>query len=56
MSSEKPDLGVVILTFNESRHIERSIASVKDLARDILVVDSFSTDTTVDLARRPGRG
>lgn len=48
------DLTVLILTFNESRHIDRSIASVRAFAREIIVVDSFSTDDTVDKARAAG--
>lgn len=43
-------LSIVILTYNESIHIERCIASVKGLSARIVVVDSFSTDNTCDLA------
>lgn len=53
-SDAKPDLTVVILTFNEAHHIERAIASVRAIARSILVVDSFSSDDTVRLARNAG--
>jgi glycosyltransferase involved in cell wall biosynthesis len=49
-----PTLTVVILTFNEEVHIERSIASVASIASDILVVDSFSNDRTVELATNAG--
>lgn len=49
-----PDLTVVILTYNEAHHIGRAIASVRDVAREVLVVDSFSTDDTVALAREAG--
>lgn len=48
------DITVVILTFNEARHIERAIASVRPIARDIVVVDSFSKDDTVALAEAAG--
>jgi glycosyltransferase involved in cell wall biosynthesis len=48
------DVTVVILTFNEARHIERAIASVRPFARDVVVVDSFSTDDTVALAEKAG--
>jgi glycosyltransferase involved in cell wall biosynthesis len=48
------DIAVIILTFNEARHIERSIASVRGIARDIVVVDSYSTDDTVERARNAG--
>jgi glycosyltransferase involved in cell wall biosynthesis len=48
------DLTVIILTFNEAIHIERCIRSVQALSSEILVVDSFSTDNTVELARACG--
>jgi len=50
----KGSLSVVILTLNEERHIERAIASVRRIASEIVVVDSFSTDRTVELARAAG--
>jgi glycosyltransferase involved in cell wall biosynthesis len=43
----------IIPTFNEERHIAEAIASVK-WADEILVVDSLSTDRTLDLARANG--
>ncbi|SEF14508.1 Glycosyl transferase family 2 [Rhizobiales bacterium GAS191] len=45
---------VIILTFNEEIHIERCIASVAPLAERIIIVDSFSTDRTIELARKLG--
>ena len=39
-------LSVVIITFNEERNIGRCLASVRPVADDIVVVDSFSTDAT----------
>jgi glycosyltransferase involved in cell wall biosynthesis len=45
---------VIILTFNEERHIVRAIQSVLPFAREVFVVDSFSTDKTVELARGQG--
>ncbi len=47
-------LTAVILAYNEDRHIARCIASVRGVAGDVLVVDSFSTDDTVVLARASG--
>ncbi len=47
-------LTVVILTKDEELHIERAIASVADIACRIVVVDSKSCDSTVDLARKAG--
>lgn len=39
-------LSVVIITYNEEKNIERCLDSVKEIADEILVVDSFSTDKT----------
>lgn len=39
-------LSVTIITFNEENNIARCISSVKGIADEILVVDSFSTDRT----------
>lgn len=47
-------LTVIILTKNEERHIARAMASVVLIADRIFVVDSGSTDRTVDLARAGG--
>lgn len=47
-------LSLVIITFQEVANIERCIKSVGDLADEILVVDSFSTDGTQALARSLG--
>ena len=47
-------LSVLILSFNEAIHIERAIASVSAIAAEVVVVDSGSTDATVELARGAG--
>lgn len=47
-------LTVLILTFNEEKHIARCIRSAAQVARDIIVVDSYSTDQTVAVARSCG--
>lgn len=48
------DLAVVILTFNEERHLGRALDAVRPVAREIFVVDSFSTDGTLEIARERG--
>jgi glycosyltransferase involved in cell wall biosynthesis len=48
------DLTVVILTKNETLHIGRALENLKGLARDVVVVDSFSTDDTVEIAKAHG--
>jgi len=51
-------LSVVIITYNEEANIGRTLASVAPLVRDgqgeIIVVDSGSTDRTVEIARQHG--
>ncbi len=47
-------ISVVIITFNEELNIERCISSVKEIADDIVIVDSFSTDRTRDIAESKG--
>ncbi len=48
-----PLLSVAIITLNEERNLERTLASVC-WADEIVVVDSGSTDRTVDIARSFG--
>jgi glycosyltransferase involved in cell wall biosynthesis len=45
---------VIILTFNEQLHLSRCIESVKDIAKRIIIVDSFSTDETESIAKKYG--
>jgi glycosyltransferase involved in cell wall biosynthesis len=45
---------VVILTFNEDKHIERCLDSVRHFGGRVIVLDSFSTDRTVELAKSCG--
>jgi glycosyltransferase involved in cell wall biosynthesis len=47
-------LSVCIITLNEEANIARTLNSVKNIADEIVVVDSGSTDATVDLARQSG--
>lgn len=44
----------IILTYNESQHIARAIESVADFSTQILVIDSFSTDRTKEIAESLG--
>jgi len=48
------DLTVIILTFNEGKHLERAINSVKSFAKYIYIIDSGSNDETLDIARLQG--
>jgi glycosyltransferase involved in cell wall biosynthesis len=47
-------VSVVILTYNEARHIARAIESVKPFATQVVVIDSFSKDATAEIARALG--
>ncbi|HBJ70811.1 MAG TPA: glycosyltransferase family 2 protein, partial [Cryomorphaceae bacterium] len=45
---------VLVPTHNESDVLERCLSSVGDLADELLVVDSYSTDGTLAIAERFG--
>jgi glycosyltransferase involved in cell wall biosynthesis len=47
----KGRLAVVILTFNEEKNLRHAINSVKGWADEIFVLDSYSTDQTLQIAR-----
>lgn len=51
---EMLDLTVIILTKNEEKHLARCLESIKGIARDIVVVDSLSTDGTKRIAISSG--
>ncbi len=48
------NLSVIVLTRNEEKHIRACLESVRDFADELLVLDSGSTDRTLDLAREMG--
>lgn len=45
------DLSVIILTYNEELHIRRCLENVKSIAKAIYIVDSYSTDKTLEIAK-----
>jgi len=47
-------ISAVIITFNEERNIARCLQSVKDVADEVVVVDSYSTDRTEEICRSFG--
>ena len=49
-----PGLSVVIITFNEENNIGRCIDSVKQVADEVIVLDSYSTDKTLEIATSKG--
>ncbi|SCZ51958.1 glycosyltransferase family 2 protein [Thiohalomonas denitrificans] len=53
MSSVRPHtLSVCIITLNEADRIERCLRSVREIADEIIVLDSGSTDGTIDIVKR----
>lgn len=53
MATKLP-LSVTLMTFNNERTLPATLESVADLAAEIIVVDSFSSDRTVECAKRFG--
>lgn len=47
-------LSILITTHNEADHLPALLAGIAGWSDDVLVVDSFSTDATPDLARKGG--
>jgi len=45
-------LSAVIITYNEEKNIQRCLESVKEIADEIVVVDSFSTDKTEEISNQ----
>lgn len=54
VKTAKGKISVVINTFNEEDNLPRALASVKDLADEVVVVDMKSTDKTVEVAGKGG--
>ena len=47
-------LSVAMITMNEERILEKTLESVKDIADEIVIVDSGSTDRTEEIAKKYG--
>jgi glycosyltransferase involved in cell wall biosynthesis len=45
-------ISTIVICYNEERNIERCLTSVEPFSDEIVVVDSGSTDGTLDIARR----
>lgn len=48
------DISVIILTYNEELHIQRCIERIKSVVRDVYIVDSYSTDKTIEISKSLG--
>jgi glycosyltransferase involved in cell wall biosynthesis len=47
-----PKISAVIITYNEELFIDKCLSSLKGIADEIVVVDSFSTDKTEEICRK----
>lgn len=45
------DLSVIVLTYNEELHIKRCLDNICPIAKAVYVIDSFSTDKTMEIAQ-----
>ncbi|MFB3164795.1 glycosyltransferase family 2 protein [Neobacillus sp. 179-J 1A1 HS] len=54
MGIKMVDLTAIILSKNEEKNIEKCINSIQSIAKRIVVIDSFSNDATVALAKQVG--
>ncbi len=52
--SNMPQLSAVIITYNEERNIGRCLDSLEGVVDDVVVVDSFSTDNTIQICESKG--
>jgi glycosyltransferase involved in cell wall biosynthesis len=48
------DVSVIILTYNEEIHIRRCLENVKKFAKEVFIIDSYSTDKTLEIAKEYG--
>jgi len=49
-SLHKNKLSVVILTYNEEKNLPYALENVKDWADEVVILDSYSTDKTIEIA------
>ena len=47
-------ISVVIICLNEEKNIGRCLDSVKEIADEIIILDSYSTDQTITIAEKKG--
>ena len=51
---EKLPVSVSIISFNEEENISRTLSAIDDFVSEIIIVDSHSTDRTLEIARTHG--
>src|SRR5210317_2379091 len=45
------DITVIIITYNEGNHLKKCIDSLKKYVQNVFILDSYSTDKTVDIIK-----
>jgi glycosyltransferase involved in cell wall biosynthesis len=53
-ASYKEMISTIVLTYNDEIQIANCLESIRDLSDDIIIIDSFSTDRTLDICRSYG--
>jgi len=48
----KPSVSLIVLTYNEEDNIDHCLSAAASCFEEIIIVDSFSTDGTVDICRK----
>ena len=46
------DITAIIMTNNEEKHLSRCLLSIKDFIKKIVIIDSYSTDNTLNIAKK----
>lgn len=49
-------ISALVITYNEENNIGRCLDSLRDIADEVLVIDSFSTDRTAEICKERGVG
>ena len=44
-------ISAVIITYNEEEHLEKCLSSISGIVDDIVVVDSLSSDRTIEICK-----
>ncbi len=45
-------IAIIVLTYNEEIHLERCIKSIRGISKKIWIVDSFSSDKTIQISKK----
>ncbi|MCH8018826.1 glycosyltransferase family 2 protein, partial [candidate division KSB1 bacterium] len=52
LKSKKPSLSLCMIVKNEEEYLQECLESIEDVVDEIIVVDTGSTDRTVEIARQ----